>query len=234
MVDLQEFPTNEVAKEMLSCVTKGWYDKSYVGKWLYQVMGLSMGEVKRLYEELPEQLFVDTATWGLSYHEQKYGLPIRTELSYGERRKQIRQCTDSRIPITPYNLESMIFRQLGLQTEVADIHDPGSRDYTPSHPNMFQVTIREKNKNTAIDYEEVEKLVNKAKQSHTEYKTIHRQEFDKVQQVYIGATVSELVVYDVKPRLVSRDVERGVTLGAAAFIDSFVLQEIQAERTEKE
>ena len=38
--DLEQFPTSESAKRMLSYVTPGFYDNSYVGKWLYQVMGL--------------------------------------------------------------------------------------------------------------------------------------------------------------------------------------------------
>ena len=52
MIDLANFPTSESAKEMLESVTKGWYERAYVGKWLYQVMGLSMDQVKRIYEEL--------------------------------------------------------------------------------------------------------------------------------------------------------------------------------------
>ena len=38
--DLEEFPTSESAKRQLSYVTKGFYDTSYIGKWIYQVMGL--------------------------------------------------------------------------------------------------------------------------------------------------------------------------------------------------
>ena len=38
-------------------------------------------------EELPYQMFIDTATWGLKYHEIKYGLPVREDLSYEERRR---------------------------------------------------------------------------------------------------------------------------------------------------
>lgn len=41
MIDLENFPTSETAKEMMGSVTKGWYDKAYVGKWLYQVMAVS-------------------------------------------------------------------------------------------------------------------------------------------------------------------------------------------------
>ena len=92
--------------------------------------------------------------------------------------------------------------------------------------NMTLEEVKEK-----INNEEIEEAIDKVKQPHTIYKTIHRQEFHKAQPIYIGAAVSGLVIYDVKPRLVSRDVERGVTLGAAALIDSFVLQEVPAERT---
>ena len=67
--DLEEFPTSESAKRQLSYVTKGFYDTSYIGKWIYQVMGLEYDEAKRIVEELPLQFFPETATWGLKYHE---------------------------------------------------------------------------------------------------------------------------------------------------------------------
>ena len=55
-VDLENFPTSESAQRMLASVTPGFYDKSYVGKWLYQVMGLEFDEAKKLIaEELPLQ-----------------------------------------------------------------------------------------------------------------------------------------------------------------------------------
>ena len=41
-VDLEHFPTNEVAQRLLTYVTRGWYDKSYVGKWIYEVIGLEL------------------------------------------------------------------------------------------------------------------------------------------------------------------------------------------------
>lgn len=39
-IDLENFPTSQSAQNMLATVTPGFYDQSYVGKWLYQVMGL--------------------------------------------------------------------------------------------------------------------------------------------------------------------------------------------------
>ena len=77
--DIEHFPTSESAKRMLGMVTKGYYDKSYVGKWLFQVMGLEEDELKKIIAELPAQIFPETATWSLRYHEEKWGLPIYEE-----------------------------------------------------------------------------------------------------------------------------------------------------------
>ena len=62
--ELELFPTSESALKMLSYVTPGFYDKSYVGKWMFQVMGLEYDKALKLAEELPEQFFPETATWG--------------------------------------------------------------------------------------------------------------------------------------------------------------------------
>ena len=87
--ELELFPTSESALKMLSYVTPGFYDKSYVGKWMFQVMGLEYDKALKLAEELPEQFFPETATWGLCWHEIKWGLPVQENLSYQERRQAI-------------------------------------------------------------------------------------------------------------------------------------------------
>ena len=81
------FPTSESARRQLSYVTEGFYDNSYVGKWLFQVMGLEYDDARKILEELPRQFFPETATWGMMYHEIKWGLPVREHLSYEERRQ---------------------------------------------------------------------------------------------------------------------------------------------------
>lgn len=40
-MDLENFPTRETAKDMLSMISP-IYDRSYVGKWIFQVMAASM------------------------------------------------------------------------------------------------------------------------------------------------------------------------------------------------
>ena len=53
-MNLEQFPTSETAKKMLSYITgNGFYDNSYVGKWIFQVMGEEMGDARAIIDELP-------------------------------------------------------------------------------------------------------------------------------------------------------------------------------------
>lgn len=227
MIDLEHFPTSETAEEMLEYVTKGWYDRAYVGKWLYQVMGLAMDQVKQIYKELPEQFFVETATWGLMYHEQKYGLPVKQNVSYEERRRAILQRMKSRVPMCPYQMERLLQRQLGLEAEVSDIHDSGSLSYVPEHPNIFQVVIWDRERNTSLDYGAVERQIRQVNQSHTEFLITHRQIFNREKELFAGAVASQFVVYDIKARTINRDIDTKSRMCAAAVMDLQILEEIE-------
>lgn len=171
-IDLENFPTSQSAQNMLATVTPGFYDQSYVGKWLYQVMGLEFDEAERLIaEELPLQFFPETATWGLMYHELKWGLPVRDCLSYDERRKLIYEKRDQRAPMTPYRIETMLANVTGFWANIADIHDGGKYGYKVSHPNTFiAVFVGDGSLNTKA----VKRLLDSAKQSHTTYTIIDR------------------------------------------------------------
>ena len=227
MVDLEHFPTSETANEMLESVTKGWYERAYVGKWLYQVMGLSLDLVRQIFEELPEQFFVETATWGLAYHEQKYGLPVRENVDYEDRRRAILERMKSRVPMTPYYMEQLIKRQLGLAAEVSDVHDSGSLGYVPEHPNVFQVVIWEHDQNTVLDYGAVERLIRQVNQSHTVFSLEQRQVLNRQVALHAGALVTEFVEYEIRPRAIGRDIFCTAHAGAAAIIDLLILEEVQ-------
>ena len=124
--DLENFPVSESAKKMLGYVSDGFYDKSYVGKWLFQVMGIEYDMAKQAVEELPAQFFPETATCGLMYHEIKWGLPVRLHLSYEERRKLIYQKRDCRAPMTPYRMEEYLENATGFEVHIADENDLGA------------------------------------------------------------------------------------------------------------
>ena len=163
-MNLEQFPTSETAKKMLGYITgNGFYDNSYVGKWIFQVMGEEMGDARAIIDELPLQAFVETATWGLRYHEEKYGLPIRENLSPDERRKIILEKRDLKAPMSPWRMEKIISGILGCTVDVVDINEPGSKI---SHPNMFIVYLEGEGEFSLG--KAVEKL-DEVKQSHTFY-----------------------------------------------------------------
>lgn len=170
--NLENFPTSESAKRMLSYVTAGFYDKSYVGKWLYQIIGQENDITREIVESLPYQFFPETATWGLMYHEMKWKLPVRTDLPYEERRKLIYQKRDLRAPMIPYRIEEYLKNVTDFDVRVFDIHDRGERSF--SHPNMFWVRLIGEG---TPNVQEIKQALNRIKQSHTIY-TI----FDYIEQ----------------------------------------------------
>ncbi len=164
--DLENFPTSKSAKKMLSYVSDGFYDESYVGKWLFQVMGVEYDKALEIVEDLPAQFFPETATWGLMYHEMKWGLPIRLNLSYEERRGLIYQKRDCRAPMTPYRMERYLENVTNFEVHIADVNDLGAYGFIPSHPNIFKAYfLGEGTLNSKL----VHDVLNKLKQSHTMY-----------------------------------------------------------------
>lgn len=166
MIDLDDFPKSDAAKEMISYVTPGWYDKSYIGKWLFEVMGIELDAATGYIESLPEQLFPETATWGLRYHEEKYGLPVLENLPPEERRMRIYQKRDFRAPMTPYRMESYLENAMGFKVRIADCNDEGEFGYVPDHPNIFKVYFIGED---TLDTKKARQQLNKLKQSHTMY-----------------------------------------------------------------
>ena len=164
--DIEKFPTSDAAKRMIGYVSEEFYKRSYVGKWLYQVMGQEWDHAQNIFEEIPLQFFPETATWGLAYHEMTWGLPIRKHLAAEKRRELIFQKRDCLVPMTPYRMERYLEDATGLEVHIADANDSGAYGFEAPHPNMFQIYLFGDGK---ADVGEVEKIINGIKQSHTTY-----------------------------------------------------------------
>lgn len=173
--DLESFPTSESARRMLGYVSDGFYDRSYVGKWLYQAMGLEYDEAREIAESLPAQFFPETATWGLAYHETKWGLPVRENLPYEERRRLIYERRDYRAPMTPYRMERYLADMTGFEVHIADINDPGEYGFVPRHPNVFKAYFIGEG---SLDSGLVFGILRRLKQSHTTFAVNDRVEIE--------------------------------------------------------
>ena len=174
-IDLRNFPTSPSAKKMMSYISRELYAKSYVGKWIFEVMGIELDTAWSVAKDLPGQLFVETATWGLTYHEAMLGLPVRPNLSYEERRKLIYQKRDYRAPMTPYRMEKYLENATGFEVHISDVHDPGEYGFVAPHPNVFKAYfLGEGTLNSKLVHEILDRL----KQSHTIYTVNDRIEIE--------------------------------------------------------
>ena len=164
LTDLEHFPESEAGRRMLSYVTANWYDKSYVGKWIFEILGREIDASVALIKDFPNQLFVDTATWALIYHEQKYGLTMQPlNMDYAARRKRIHEKMDTKAPMSPYRMERLIQTATGYEAHVYDIYDPG---HSLPHPNVFGVRIAGEE---PLDFKYALRKIRSFKQSHTRF-----------------------------------------------------------------
>lgn len=154
---LEQFPTNETALQMMQTITgNGFYDNSFIGKWLFQVMGVEIEAAKNYIRELPEQAFPQSVTWGIGYQEEKYGIPENTGKSLEERRKQILLQKTFHSPMNPAFLERQTSLIVG-HNRISVIENIA--------PYIFRVEIQETDESAAV-YGDVRRYVKKVKPSH--------------------------------------------------------------------
>lgn len=154
--DIEHFPESESAKRMMSRISP-IYENSYVGKWLFEVMGIEMDQARQLVESLRQQCFLEQCTWGIRYWEQRYGLEVDETKDLETRRAAVIAKRGRKQPITPAALEDILETLTGRTVAVDE--DNGSY--------AFKVSIEEGT--STVDYTAVIKKINTVKPSHLSY-----------------------------------------------------------------
>lgn len=131
------------------------YGKSYVGKWLFQVMGLEWDDAWLRFDELREQAFPETTTWAVEYWEERYAVIPKPGSTLEERRRDLIAKRGIRSPMNPARVEAIIGSMTGKTVECTENVAP----YT------FAVTI-EGAEAGAVDLEEIYKRLYQIKPSH--------------------------------------------------------------------
>lgn len=152
-MNLDNFPNNETAQRMLTMVSP-IYDKSYVGKWLFEVMGIELGYAADLICGLTEEAFPETATWTLAYWEDMYGIQTNTALSYDQRRKAILEKRYFRRPMNPARIEQIIQKATGRDIKVVENTSPG----------CYEVKVMDGESDANLD--KIRSLISQVKQSN--------------------------------------------------------------------
>lgn len=118
-IDLEHFPTNETALRMMERVSP-IYDRSYVGKWIFEIMGLEMGEARAYFEELRQQPFPERTTWAIEYWERRYAIIPKPTDDLETRRRNITMKHGVRLPMNPARMEQIVEMMTGYPAQVTE------------------------------------------------------------------------------------------------------------------
>ena len=130
---MREILTNETAQRIIDFVSP-IYGNSYVGLWIYQAIGVVLGEVYAIANQMQYEVTPATAELLLDYWEDHYKIPRDSSLTTAQRRDRILLKLQSRPPCTPARLEAAISAALnGVQVEIEENVEK----------NTFLINIRE-------------------------------------------------------------------------------------------
>ena len=158
-IDLEQFPESEAAKRMLSRVSPIYY-KSYVGKWLFEVMGREWDEARALIESLRDQCYLERTTWGIRYWEERYGITPDETLDLETRRAACHRAGERYGAISPAKLEDMLAALTGQSVHITEDN---------SH-YCFDVEFEESDE--VLDYTAIIEKLNSTKPSHLSYRIV--------------------------------------------------------------
>ena len=154
--DIEQFPTSEAAQQMLSRVSP-IYEKSYVGKWIFEVMGIELDTARQLVESLRDQCYLERCTWAISYWEIKYGLEVDETQDLETRRAACIAMRGKRQPMSPAALEDILEAVTSRNINI-----------TEDNPNYHFIVAIEEGKNV-VDYEALITKLDTVKPSHLAY-----------------------------------------------------------------
>ena len=130
------------------------YGASYVGLWLFEVMGEQIDEVRERTEDFYQQIFPQTATWALPLWEKEYGIPFSVEMTQEQRRQQI-LLKKRKQPMNPFRFKKILEEISGVPVTVEE--------------NVEKNTIRIQLNGLISNLDEVRVIIEKIKPAHLLY-----------------------------------------------------------------
>ncbi len=151
-MDLENFPNDELAQQMIAMVSP-IYDNSYVGKWLYQIMGIALEIAADKIYGLADEGFPERASLMLSTWEKAYGIETNENLSDEKRQAALKAKKNIRNPMNPYRIASIISSITGRACYV--------RENTA--PSTYEVCIEQGESEAVLD--KVREMIEKIQQA---------------------------------------------------------------------
>lgn len=112
------------AETFLRMVTKGFYDNSYIGLWMYEVIGREWDEMRAWAEGMKIEINPQTCTWSVAIWEWVYGIESDETLKLEYRRQRILAKILGTKPINPEVIRRGVAALTGAEVEVEDFSGP--------------------------------------------------------------------------------------------------------------
>ena len=120
-VDLRQLIlTNELGDRMLDMVAP-IYDKSKVTLYLFQTFGIVLEkEMDFILGDFINQIFPQTATWGLKYWEDEFGVVTDESKTIKQRRNYLLSVMYKKRPMTPKRLKQIVKGVTGFEADIVE------------------------------------------------------------------------------------------------------------------
>lgn len=125
---MQKILTNPKAQDIIDYVSQ-IYGNSYVGLWLFQVIGSILEPVEQLSEQLQEETNPTTTELLIAYWEQEYGIQGDPTMTIEQRRDTVIAAMRSKGACNPARLANAISAALGGAT-VEILENTGTNQFT--------------------------------------------------------------------------------------------------------
>lgn len=149
--------TSAEAKTFLRMVTKGFYNQSYTGLWIFEVIGREWDELRAWAEGLKDEINPQTCTWSIGIWEWVYGIEPDDSLSLEYRRRRIFSRIWTLRPINPETIRRGVAGVIGESVEDVTVTDFVA-------PYTFEVFMR--THNNAVSDRAIMHYLNEVKPSH--------------------------------------------------------------------
>ena len=154
--DLDGIIRSPSAETFLRMVTKGFYDNSYTGLWMYEVIGREWDEMRKWAEGLKDEINPQTCTWSIGIWEWVYGIKTDKTLQLEYRRQRILAKILGTKPVNPEVIRRGVARITGCDVDITDF----------AGPYRFALKIHMQEDGDALPYGLVREYIRIVKPSH--------------------------------------------------------------------
>lgn len=172
--------TNELGDLMLDSVAP-IYDNSALTLYTFQAFGIVLSKEFDFIPDLINQMFPQTATWGIALWEKEYGIIPDASKTIEQRRQYLLSVMYKKSPMTPYRIKQLVYSITGLENNVTEGTSPNTItiDIYGYIPNLTELrTVLDKRLPAHINY--VFNMAEVEKVETTSYSGIGVHEFETI------------------------------------------------------